>query len=91
MSGRVVNDQYIERPRFHLTRTLAKEEAADDMLVKDRGWQDAVESVYPFKINQVEITDAELTYVDEAKPERPLRARRVTPLCVQHPQRPVHR
>ena len=77
LSGRVVNDQYIERPRFHLTRTLAKEEAADDMPVKDRGWQDAVESVYPFKINQVEITDAELTYVDEAKPERPLRARQV--------------
>ena len=45
------------------------------MPVKDRGWQDAVESVYPFKINQVTITDAELTYVDEAKPEQPLRVR----------------
>jgi hypothetical protein len=77
LSGRVVNDQYIERPRFHITRTLAKEEAVDAMPVKDRGWQDAVESVYPFKINQVEITDAELTYVDEAKPERPVRARGV--------------
>jgi hypothetical protein len=77
LAGRVVNDQYIERLRFHMTRTLAKEEAADEMPVKDRGWQDAVESVYPFKINQVEITDAEFTYVDEAKPERPLRARRV--------------
>ena len=77
LAGRLVNDQYIERPRLHLTRTLAKEEVADDMPVKDRGWQDAVESVYPFKINQVEITDAELTYVDEAKPERPLQARRM--------------
>jgi hypothetical protein len=45
--------------------------------VKERGWQDAVESVYPFKINQVTITDGELTYIDEAKPERPLRARRM--------------
>jgi len=77
LSGAVVNDQYIERPRFHMTRALAKEEAADDVPVKDRGWQDAVESVYPFKINQIEITDAELTYVDEAKPERPLQARRM--------------
>jgi hypothetical protein len=77
LSGRVVNDQYIERPKFHFTRTLAKEEAKDDLPVKDRGWQDAVESVYPFKINQLEITDAELTYLDEAKPEQPLRARRM--------------
>jgi Domain of Unknown Function (DUF748) len=75
LSGRVVNDQYIERPRFHITRTLARHEVRDDMPVKDRGWQDAVESVYPFKINQVRIVDAELTYIDEAKPERPLRAR----------------
>ena len=74
LSGRLVNDQYIERPRFHITRSLAKQEAADDTPVKDRGWQDAVESVYPFKINQIRIDDAELTYIDEAKSERPLRA-----------------
>jgi len=53
LSGRVVNDQYIERPRFHITRTVAKDEAGDDTPVKERGWQDAVQSVYPFKINQV--------------------------------------
>jgi hypothetical protein len=75
LSGRLVNDQYIERPRFHITRTLARQETGSDTAVKDRGWQDAVESVYPFKINQVTITDAELTYLDEAKPEQPLRIR----------------
>ena len=31
-----------------------------------------MESIYPFKINQVRIANAELTYIDEAKPERPL-------------------
>lgn len=77
LSGRVVNDQSIERPKFYVTRTLAKREAADDTPVNERGWQDAVESVYPFKINQITITDAELTYVDEAKPEQPLEAKRV--------------
>ncbi|HKY70536.1 MAG TPA: DUF748 domain-containing protein [Nitrospira sp.] len=77
LSGRVVNDQSIERPKFHITRTLARREAGDEVPVKDRGWQDAVESVYPFKINQVRISDAELTYIDEAKPERPLQARHV--------------
>ena len=75
LSGHLVNDQEIERPRFHITRTLARQETGSDTAVKDRGWQDAVESVYPFKINQVTITDAELMYLDEAKPEQPLRIR----------------
>ena len=75
LSGHLVNDQDIERPRFHITRTLARQETGSDTPVKDRGWQDAVESVYPFKINQVTITDAELMYLDEAKPEQPLRIR----------------
>src|SRR5687768_1625371 len=70
--GRLVNDQYIERPRFHITRRLARKEAGDDRSVGGRGWQDAVESVYPFKINQVRIANGQLTYIDEAKPERPL-------------------
>jgi uncharacterized protein DUF748 len=77
LSGRLVNDQAIERPKFHITRTLARREAGDEVPVKDRGWQDAVESVYPFKINQVRISDAELTYIDEAKPDRPLKVRHV--------------
>ena len=75
LSGRLVNDQEIERPRFHITRTLARQETGSDTAVKDRGWQDAVESVYPFKMNQVTVTDAELMYLDEAKPEQPLRIR----------------
>jgi uncharacterized protein DUF748 len=75
--GRLVNDQDIERPKFHITRTVAKQEADSGMPVKDRGWQDAVESVYPFKINQIRIRDAEVLYVDDAKPDQPLRARRM--------------
>ena len=75
LSGRLVNDQYIERPKVQITRTLAREEARSDMPVKERGWQEAVESVYPFKINQIRIVDAELMYLDEARPDRPLRIR----------------
>ena len=77
LSGRLVNDHDIERPKFHISRTLARQEAGNDTPVKDRGWQDAVESVYPFKINQVRITDGEILYLDEAKPDQPLRARRL--------------
>src|SRR4026207_2045971 len=77
LSGRLVNDQEIERPRFHITRTLARQETGNDTPVKERGWQDAVESFYPFKINQIRITDGEILYLDDAKPDQPLRARRM--------------
>ena len=77
LSGRVVNDQDIERPKFHISRRLASREAGNETPVSERGWQDAVESVYPFKINQVRITDGEILYVDESKPDQPLRARRM--------------
>jgi Domain of Unknown Function (DUF748) len=70
--GRLVNDQYIERPTFRITRMLAKQEAEDEMPVSERGWQDAVESIYPFKINEIMITDADLTYLDESNPGRPI-------------------
>ena len=73
LSGRLVNDQYIERPTFRITRRLAKQEARDQVPVAERGWQEAVESIYPFKINQVRIEGADLTYLDEAHPARPLR------------------
>ena len=69
LSGRLVNDQYIERPTFRITRTLAKQEAQDEVPVAERGWQEAVESIYPFKINQVRIVDADLTYLDETSDE----------------------
>ena len=75
--GRLVNDQYIERPTFRITRKLAKQEAEDQVSVADRGWQEAVESIYPFKINQVMIQDGDLTYVDESNPARPLRLQHV--------------
>src|SRR5262249_47395893 len=56
-----------------ITRTLAKQEARDQVPVAERGWQEAVESIYPFKINQVRIVDADLTYLEETKPAQPLR------------------
>ena len=75
---RLVNDQYIEHPTFRITRMLARQEAEDDVSVADRGWQDAVESIYPFKINEVMIADADLTYLDESNPAgRPIRFQHV--------------
>jgi hypothetical protein len=71
--GRLVNDHRIERPVLHLTRTQAKKEAEDEVPVEDKGWQDAVEAVYPFKVDRFEIVDGDVTYVDESQPSKPLR------------------
>ena len=44
-----------------------------------------MESIYPFKINQVRIANMIVTYIDEAKPERPLHLTNGC-LCDQYPQ-----
>jgi hypothetical protein len=70
--GRLVNDQRFERPILYITLKKVEKESKDDKPIEERGWQDAVESVYPFKINEVVISDGEFTYVDDANPSRPI-------------------
>lgn len=64
LSGAIVADAEFEGPRLFLTRTQAEAEAADATPAKDRGWQDAVTSVHPLEINEVEVRNGEVTYWD---------------------------
>ncbi|MCW5891408.1 MAG: DUF748 domain-containing protein [bacterium] len=64
LSGAVVADAEFDAPRLYLTRSQAEAEAADDTPAADRGWQDAVTSVHPLKINEVVVRDGALTYWD---------------------------
>jgi hypothetical protein len=50
-------------------------EAADPVAVEDKGWQEALEAIYPLKINEFRVTDGTLTYVDD-DPKRPLHVSR---------------
>jgi len=45
-------------------------EASRKTSVRDRGWQDALETVYPFKVNRLVIHDGDVVYIDavNAKP-----------------------
>ena len=70
-----------------MTRTLARQEAGGRHARERPRLAGRGGKCVPVQDQSGQITDAELTYVDEAKPERPLRVRRRTPLCVQHPQR----
>ena len=62
LSGNLVSDQSIDRPVIHFTRPQAAKEATDDVPVEKRGWQDAVFVIYPLKINELTITDGDITY-----------------------------
>jgi hypothetical protein len=73
---RVVADFRIDRPRGYVNLPQLREEMADEVSVKEKGWQQAVEAIYPLKINLFRLFDGELTYIDE-DPKRPLKLTQV--------------
>lgn len=72
--GRLVGDFLIDHPVLHVNLTQARQEIVDPTPVKERGWQDAVEAIYPLKINHFRVRQADVTYVDQG-PFKPLRIR----------------
>ena len=76
LSGRVVADFEINDPKFFLNLKQSEAEIKDKVPVKERGWQEALESIYPLQINEFTISNGELTYVDQG-PYRPLQLRNV--------------
>jgi len=72
LSGRVVGDILIDRPVVVLDLPKAKQEIDDPTPVKDKGWQDALQAVYPLLINELRISRGDITYRDNG-PFKPLR------------------
>ncbi len=71
-TGHVVADLFLFHPRLHIDLLQLRTEYADKVPLSKKGWQDAVESIYPFKINHFTIEDGDVVYVD-TDPNRPLR------------------
>jgi Domain of Unknown Function (DUF748) len=71
LSGRLVADIEIEKPTVHVNLPQVRKEITDPVPVKERGWQQALEAVYPLKINHFEIRNGDVTYVDQG-PFKPL-------------------
>lgn len=69
--AKVVADFRLDRPRIHLNLSQLRSEAEDDVKVKDRGWQQAFEAIYPLKVNLFRVVDGDVVYID-ADPKRPL-------------------
>src|SRR6266498_2742290 len=71
LRARVVADVQVERPAVHLNLPQLAQEARDEVPVRERGWQEALQAVSPLQVNEVRIVDGEFTYIDK-DPARPL-------------------
>jgi hypothetical protein len=65
LAVRLVSDLFIERPEIFINIQNIREERRDKIPVGKKGWQEALQSVYPLRINRFEIGDAKVAYVPE--------------------------
>ncbi|HEY6872218.1 MAG TPA: DUF748 domain-containing protein [Geobacteraceae bacterium] len=72
LAGRFVAEFELDRPEVRIDLRQLKSEAASTVPLKEQGWQQAIEAVYPLKINVLTIHDGTVTYIDQ-DPKRPLR------------------
>lgn len=74
--GRVVGDMFLDQPKVHVNLVQLRKEIADPTPIKERGWQEALEAVYPLKVNHVRVREGDITYQDQG-PFKPLSLRNV--------------
>jgi Domain of Unknown Function (DUF748) len=73
---KLVADFRLVRPIIYFDKSHFETELKDPTPVKEHGWQDALQAMYPLKINEFRITDGEATYV-ETRQARPLRVTKI--------------
>ena len=61
LSGHLVADTVFDRPRVHIDLRQLQQEDKDQVKMKDSGRQQALESIYPLKLNQVQGTSSTST------------------------------
>ena len=69
--GRIVADFAIDDPKLHFDLTQFRQEEKDEVPIEEKGWQEALEAIYPLKINRFEIRNGDVTYNDKG-PFKPL-------------------
>jgi hypothetical protein len=72
----LVADFELVKPTLYVDRRHFEAEMKDPTPVKEHGWQDAIQAMYPLEINEFRIVDGDVTYV-EAGQARPLRITRL--------------
>jgi hypothetical protein len=74
---KVAADLTLVRPALHLNLAQIQEEANSHVSLKDQGWQRAVESIYPFKLDRVQVQDGSLLYLAADPTSKPLQLTRI--------------
>lgn len=64
LRGRLVADFRVDKPSIYLDRRHAELEQRDNVPIQSRGWQDALQAIYPLKINELRVDSCEVTYAD---------------------------
>src|SRR5262249_19185738 len=64
LHGRVVGDLLLSRPTVYLNLAQMRKEISDPVPLKERGWQEAIEAIYPLKLNVLRIREGDITYQD---------------------------
>ena len=67
LRAHVVANVGIWDSRIHINRPQLVTEARSKTPLRERGWQDALEAVYPFKIDRLAIQNADILYIDSEK------------------------
>jgi uncharacterized protein DUF748 len=78
--ARLVADFALVRPTLYINRNHLEAEKKDDIPVTDHGWQDALQAIYPLKINNFTVRDGDVTYVEEGQ-TRPMRVSHIQALA----------
>jgi hypothetical protein len=74
---KIVADVIFDRPSIYANLKNLRAEAASDVALKDRGWQEALEAVtLDLKIDRLEVREGDLTYLDSG-PFKPLHVSRI--------------
>jgi Domain of Unknown Function (DUF748) len=63
--ARVMANVGLWDPTIHIDEAQLSTERHSKTPLRQRGWQDALQSVYPFKINRFAVTNGDITYVDK--------------------------
>ena len=70
---RLLGDLTIQRPSLRIDLAQLQEQAKSEVKLKDRGWQGAIEAIYPLKLEDLEIHDGSMLYVSADPEALPLR------------------
>ena len=63
--GRIVAKFEFVEPVLYLDRNHVEAETRDPTPIKERGWQEALEAIYPFKMDLFRVRNGTITYVEK--------------------------